>query len=55
MNQMEKELDKRPLCDRLGMHLPSWEKGNYTCQICKQDISDYLQAIKIQIDGKRIR
>jgi hypothetical protein len=52
---MEKELDKRPLCDRLGMHLPSWEKGNYTCQICKQDISDYLQSIKIQIDGKRIK
>lgn len=52
---MENELDKRPLCDRLGMHLPSWEKGDYTCRICKQDIYDYLQAIKIQSDGKRIK
>ena len=46
--EKELELDKRPLCDRLGMHLPSWKKGDYTCRICKQDIYDYLQAIKIQ-------
>jgi tRNA(Ile2) C34 agmatinyltransferase TiaS len=45
--EKELELDKRPLCDRLGMHLPSWEKGDYTCRICKQDISDYLKVIKI--------
>jgi len=52
---MGNELDKRPICDRLGMHLPSLEKGDYTCRICKQDIKDYLQAIKIQSDGKRIK
>lgn len=54
MNQMENELDKRQICDRIGMHLPNWEKGNNTCRICKQDIKDYLQAIKIESDGKRI-
>jgi hypothetical protein len=52
---MEKELDKRHLCDKIGMHLPSWKKGDYTCTICKQDIKDYLQAIKIESDGKRIK
>jgi len=52
---MENELDKRPLCDRLGMHLPDLGKGTYTCKICKQDISDYLKVIIIQSDGKRIK
>jgi hypothetical protein len=45
---MENELDKRPLCDRLGVHLPDLVKGTYTCKICKQDISDYLKVIIIQ-------
>jgi hypothetical protein len=45
---MENELDKRPLCDRLGTHLPDLGKGTYTCKICKQDISDYLKVIIIQ-------
>jgi tRNA(Ile2) C34 agmatinyltransferase TiaS len=45
---MENELDKRPLCDRLGVHLPDLGKGTYTCKICKQDISDYLKVIIIQ-------
>jgi hypothetical protein len=45
---MENELDKRLLCDRLGMHLPDLGKGTYTCKICKQDISDYLKVIIIQ-------
>ena len=52
---MENELDKRSLCDRLGMHLPDLEKGNYTCRICKQDIKDYLQTIKIQSNEKRFK
>ena len=45
---MENELDKRPICDRLGTHLPDLGKGTYTCKICKQDISDYLKVIIIQ-------
>jgi tRNA(Ile2) C34 agmatinyltransferase TiaS len=52
---MENELDKRPLCDRLGMHLPDLGKGTYICKICKQDIKDYLKVIIIQSDGKRIK
>jgi len=45
---MVNELNKRPICDRLGTHLPDLGKGTYTCKICKQDISDYLKVIIIQ-------
>jgi len=38
------------LCERLGSHLPSLEKGNNTCQICKQDIYDYLIGVKYSHD-----
>jgi hypothetical protein len=31
------------ICERTG-HLPNFEKGNNTCLVCKQDITDWLKS-----------
>ena len=51
LSESQTNKPKEPtLCKRLGSHLPSWEKGNNTCQICKQDIYDYLIGVKYSYD-----